>query len=127
MNTRLLAMLWLLFLAGLLVAACGESQTVALAAPAWGDATAGREAVQRYGCGACHQIPGVPGAQGVVGPPLEEFARRKYIAGNLPNEAENLVIWLINPQAVEPGTAMPNLGVSETDARHITAFLASLR
>lgn len=127
MSTRLLATLWLLLLAGLLVAACGESQTVALAAPRDGDATAGREAIRRYGCGSCHQIPGVRGAQGVVGPPLEEFARRKYIAGNLPNEAENLVVWIMDPQAVEPGTAMPNLLVTETDARNIAAYLATLR
>jgi cytochrome c len=127
MSTRLLATLWLLFLVGLLVAACGESRSVALAIPSGGDASAGRAAVKRYGCGSCHQIPGVRGAQGLVGPPLEDFARRKYIAGNLPNEAENLVAWIMDPQAVEPGTAMPTLGVTEQDARHIAAYLASLR
>lgn len=127
MSTRLLAMFWLLLLAGLLVAACGEAQTVALAAPEGGDAAAGRVAIRRHGCGSCHQIPGVRGAEGVVGPPLEEFARRKYIAGNLPNEAENLVVWIMDPQAVEPGTAMPNLLVTETDARNIAAYLATLR
>lgn len=127
MSTRLLATLWLLLLAGLLVAACGEAQPVALAAPSGGEATAGREAIRRYGCGACHQIPGVRGAQGLVGPPLEDFAQRKYIAGSLPNDPENLVLWIMDPQAVEPGTAMPNLLVTETDARNIAAYLAMLR
>jgi cytochrome c1 len=60
---------------------------------------------------ACHVIPGVPGARGMVGPPLTMFARRAYIAGQLPNEPDNLLRWLQDPQAVEPGTAMPNLGV----------------
>lgn len=127
MSTRLLAMFWLLLLAVLLVAACGESQTAALAAPGGGDATAGQAAIRGYGCGSCHQIPGIRGARGVVGPPLEEYARRKYIAGNLPNEPENLVAWIMDPQAIEPGTAMPNLLVTETDARNIAAYLATLR
>lgn len=127
MSTRLLATLWLLLLAGLLVSACGEAQAVALAAPSGGDAAEGRVAVRRYGCGSCHQIPGVRGANGVVGPPLDDFARRKYIAGNLPNEAESLVAWIMDPQAIEPGTAMPTLGVTETDARNIAAYLATLR
>jgi cytochrome c1 len=62
-----------------------------------------------------------------VGAPLTAFARRAYIAGNLPNTPENLVAWLRDPQAIEPGTAMPNLEVSETDARHLAAYLATLR
>ena len=40
---------------------------------------------------------------------------------------ENMIRWLIDPQAVEPGTAMPNLGMSEADARHIAAYLYTLR
>lgn len=34
--------------------------------------------------------------------------------------------WVMNPQAVEPGTAMPDLGVSEPEARHIAAYLYTL-
>lgn len=127
MSTRIRAILWLMLLAGLLAAACGESRTTALTAPSGGDAAAGRVAAQRYGCGACHQIPGVRGAQGLVGPPLENFARRKLIAGNLPNDSANLVAWIMDPQAIEPGTAMPNLLVTDTDARNIAAYLATLR
>jgi cytochrome c1 len=82
---------------------------------------------QAYGCGACHVIPGVTGAGGIVGPPLNNWSRRVYIAGNLPNTPENLVRWIRHPQAVEPGTAMPDLGVTEADARDIAAYLYSLR
>jgi cytochrome c1 len=31
--------------------------------------------------------------------------------------------WIRDPQHVSPGTAMPDLGVGEGDARDITAFL----
>lgn len=82
---------------------------------------------QTYGCGACHVIPGVTGATGMVGPPLNEWSRRVYIAGSLANTPENLVFWIRQPQAVEPGTAMPDLGVTEPDARDIAAYLYSLR
>ncbi|MGE3912343.1 MAG: cytochrome c family protein [Chloroflexota bacterium] len=80
-----------------------------------------------YGCGACHVIPGVTGATGMVGPPLNGWSRRVYIAGNLPNRPEQLVRWLREPQAIEPGTAMPDLNVTEADARDMAAYLYSLR
>jgi cytochrome c1 len=123
-----LALAWLAALAVALLAACGQDAGgVALAEVPGGDAAQGREAVGRYGCGSCHVIPGVPGARGAVGPPLTEFARRTHIAGNIPNTPENLIVWLRDPQAVEPGTAMPNMGVSESDARNLAAYLASLK
>jgi cytochrome c1 len=37
------------------------------------------------------------------------------------------VQWLREPQAVHPGTAMPDLDVSERDARDIAAYLGTLR
>jgi cytochrome c len=93
-----------------------------------GDAEHGRQAIQRrYGCGACHVIPGVPGAVGKVGPPLLWWADRSMIAGRIPNTPENLVRWIQDPQAIEPGTAMPALGVTEADARDIAAYLFTLR
>ena len=86
-----------------------------------GDAENGREAIMAYGCGSCHTIGGI--SRTYVGPPLDEFVERHYIAGNLANTAENLVFWIQYPQTVEPGTAMPDLGVSAQDARDIAAYL----
>ena len=80
-----------------------------------------------YGCGSCHTIPDVPGANTVVGPPLWGMADRAYIGGVLPNTEEAMVRWLMNPQAEATRTAMPNLYVTEEDARHMTAFLYTLR
>jgi cytochrome c2 len=94
---------------------------------AGGDAERGRAAIERYGCGACHTVPGVRAADGVTGPPLVAFGRRGYIAGRLPNVPDSLVQWLMAPQRYEPGRAMPNMGVTERDARDMAAYLYTLR
>ena len=91
------------------------------------DAERGRTAIRRYGCGSCHDIPGVSGASGIVGPPLGKIAQRVYIAGVLPNEPDNMIRWLENPLRVDPLTAMPYMGVTARDARDITAYLYTLR
>jgi cytochrome c len=92
-----------------------------------GDARRGESVIEAFGCGACHTIPGVDGASGMVGPPLTSWARRAYIAGTLPNAPENLIRWVVDPHAVEPGTAMPQLGVNEAQARDIAAYLYTLQ
>jgi cytochrome c1 len=92
-----------------------------------GDPYAGRQAIQRYGCKACHTIPGIPGANGQVGPPLTQFGSRTYIAGELPNTPENLMRWIRTPHDVEPHTAMPEMGVTDKDSQDIATYLYSLR
>jgi cytochrome c1 len=87
----------------------------------------GRQLIVKYRCGACHTIPGIYDANGNVGPPLIWFARRTYIGGELPNSPPNLVRWLLDPKSVEPGTAMPDLGLSEQDARDVAAYLYTLQ
>jgi cytochrome c1 len=92
-----------------------------------GNARRGRDVIDHYRCGACHTIPGIPNANGLVGPPLLWFGRRTFIAGELPNKPENLVRWVESPKSVEPGTAMPTLGLSEQEARDVAAYLYTLR
>lgn len=92
-----------------------------------GDPERGRQAIADYGCATCHTIPGIDGADGKVGPPLTDFGLRSYIAGNLPNSGDNLTRWISDPQGVEPGTAMPDLGVPRADARDVAAYLFTLR
>lgn len=92
-----------------------------------GNAGAGRAAIARYGCGACHFIPGVPVAAGRAAPSLRGFALRAVIAGKLPNQPDNLARWIRTPQQVSPGTAMPDQGVSGRDSRDIAAYLYTLR
>lgn len=91
-----------------------------------GDPRAGEEAVLRYGCGSCHTIPGVTRARGLVGPPLTGFGSRVYVGGVLYNTPENVMSWVKDPPGISPKTAMPNLGVTDRDARDIAAFLYTL-
>jgi cytochrome c2 len=92
-----------------------------------GDPKKGKAAIERYGCGSCHEIAGVTGAVGKVGPPLTGVASRVYIAGVMRNNTVNIVRWIQNPQAFVPNVVMPNLGVSQDDARDIAAYLGTLR
>jgi cytochrome c1 len=92
----------------------------------YGDAERGRQALEDYGCGSCHTIPGVDGADALVGPPLNHFGERAFIAGQLGNTPDNLKRWVMDPTEVEPGTAMPDLDVTEQDAEDIVAYLESL-
>ncbi|WP_437563200.1 c-type cytochrome [Sorangium sp. So ce542] len=91
-----------------------------------GDPDLGRAALARYGCGGCHLIPGVDRAAGRVAPPLDGFSQRAFVAGILSNTPQNLIEWIRHPREISPRTAMPNLGVTEEDARDMAAYLYSL-
>jgi cytochrome c len=120
-------LLWPLVAAALLAAPACSSVPPPSAPPVrGGDPDHGRRLIEQYGCGSCHTIPGVRQADGLVGPPLNRFGARSYIAGELPNNADNLQRWIRDPQGVEPGTAMPDLGVTPLDARDIAAYLYTL-
>ena len=77
-------------------------------------------------CTACHTIPGIPGAVGMVGPSLEGIARQQIIAGVLPNNPANMIRWLMHPQQVVPGNAMPEMGLTQDQARKIATYLSTL-
>ena len=117
----------LLTAAALLGACGGETQAAESPSVPGGDAQRGKAQIVAYGCGSCHTIPGVDQAQGLVGPPLIKFGRRTFIAGEVPNTPGFLIQWISVPQSIEPGTAMPNLGVSDGQARDIAAYLYTLR
>jgi cytochrome c1 len=87
----------------------------------------GADLIIANGCGTCHAIPGIAGARGNVGPPLDHIGTRVFIAGMLRNTPDNMVRWLKNPQAVIPGNAMPNMNLSDAQARDITAYLTELQ
>jgi cytochrome c2 len=118
-----------------LVALAGATELVACQRQAWreaamltgGDPGRGQAAIEAYGCGSCHTIPGIPGANTLVGPPLSGIASRAYVAGVLPNTPNNMIRWIEHPQAIDPLTAMPDLGVPDPTARDIAAYLYTLR
>ena len=87
----------------------------------------GRQLLAQYQCGSCHVIPEVAAARGRVGPTLAGFGRRSYIAGHVPNDADALARWIIDPAALAPDTAMPSMGVSAADARAMATYLHAQR
>lgn len=92
-----------------------------------GRVAAGKTAIGKYGCAACHTIPGIAGATAVVGPPLSNIAVRQYLGGHLINTPDNMEQWIQHPQKIDPKNAMPEMGVTDEDARDITAYLYTLR
>ena len=88
-----------------------------------GNPSLGPDKIRKYGCYTCHVISGVDGAKGLVGPPLAGISGRTYIAGELPNTPENITRWIQHPHAIEPHTAMPEMGVTDEDSRDIAAYL----
>ncbi len=91
-----------------------------------GNPQAGQQALQSWGCGSCHTIPGVTGATGKVGPALSGLSERSYIAGHLTNTPDNMIQWIMHPQEISPGVDMPDTGVTESVARDMAAYLYSI-
>jgi cytochrome c len=92
-----------------------------------GDPVRGAQAIRWYGCDSCHMIPGIASANAFVGPPLIAMSRRSFVGGQLPNTPANMEQWIQQPQAINPHTAMPDVGVTDLDARDIAAYLYTLR
>ena len=105
------------------LAGCGEPTHRPVAA---GDTGNGKLLLRQFGCGSCHEIPGVADAKGRVGPPLKGVAGRVYIAGVLPTTPENMAAFIRAPQRFEPRTKMPDLGVTAEHARDMVAYLYTL-
>src|SRR5437764_988417 len=106
---------------------CSEDVGSSAAETAGGSIARGKLAVASYGCVSCHTIPGIRGADALVGPPLDRIASRTYVAGVLVNTPENMVRWVKDPPKVDPLTAMPDLHLSDAEARDVASFLSTLR
>jgi cytochrome c2 len=121
---------WILLIcsfAGALLTSCSGNAARTGQVTTGGDIHRGIIAIEHYGCGSCHIIPGVSGAFGQAGPPLSGIANRIYLAGVMQNTPQNMVRWIQNPKQVDDKTVMPNLGVTPRDAADIAGYLYTLR
>jgi len=99
----------------------------AVSIPVEGDPQKGKEIVSSVGCLGCHRIeprdPGEPIARDTLrreqGPNLSGLGSKTSKAW--------LYNWLKNPHSYNPETKMPNLRLSDEEAAHVAAYLASLR
>jgi cytochrome c len=111
-----------------IVGSCGPNEAEHIAeVTTGGDIHRGAAAIERHGCGSCHTIPGISGADGLAGPPLAGIASRIYVAGVLQNTPSNLMRWIENPKAVDEKTVMPNVGLTDQEARDIAGYLYTLK
>lgn len=113
---------WALVGAGLLLIGC-DNKSHNRSSLARAEVRQGAIALHNHGCGACHRIPGIAGADGVVGPPLVNMGQRVYIGRGLPNTPENMIRWILSPQQIAPRSAMPDMQVTPADAKSMTAYL----
>ena len=123
--TRLAAIVALL--APLLVAGCGPGDVGEATGLVQGDPASGRRIIARLDCGACHEIPGVKPSRGRIGPSLDGFGRRGYIAGQFPTRPAVLVRWVGAAPQMDPRTAMPGFALTQREARDIASYLYTLR
>lgn len=92
-----------------------------------GAAATGEQVFLNGACIGCHTVDGTK-AQGKVGPNLTHFATRRLFAGaTMENTPENLARWITDPQAVKPGTLMPNLRLPNDQIAALVAYLESLK
>jgi cytochrome c oxidase subunit II len=89
---------------------------------------AGEKLFTTKGCVACHSLQAVDAPKGMVGPNLANVGARSYLAaGTLKNTDVNLARWIRDPQGIKKGVLMPSLGLSESEAQALAAFLRAQR
>ncbi|MBV8683522.1 MAG: cytochrome c oxidase subunit II [Caulobacteraceae bacterium] len=99
------------------------------AAPQSGDPSVarGQVVVTQGQCAECHTIRGTAAA-GKAGPDLTHIgSRRSIAAGTLPMSRGGLEGWIEQPAALKPGTNMPAVSLSPSDADAASAYLLSLK
>ena len=117
--------LFLLMLLGL--AACEQAEAPAQQRMIGTDPEAGRAVIAAVACGICHVIPGIRGANGIVGSSLAGFGQRQLIGGVAPNQPAVLAQWVRDAPSIAPNTGMPELPLTESQARDVAAYLFTLR
>ncbi|HEU4648537.1 MAG TPA: cytochrome c oxidase subunit II [Gemmatimonadales bacterium] len=88
----------------------------------------GEKLFAQKGCIGCHSLVAVNPPKGLIGPNLANVGARTWIAaGTLENTDANLAAWIRNPQQWKKGVLMPNLGVTEDEAKALVAYLRTHR
>ena len=104
----------------------GEKSFADAQALTGGDPRAGREKAREHGCGSLPHHPRRRG-RGLGGGAAARRDRGADVHRRRPHQhAGHLVRWIQDPPAVDSSTAMPNLGLTERDARDIAAYLYAL-
>jgi len=91
-----------------------------------GLAADGKAVFAKSACVGCHTIAGV--SSGGLGPNLSHFGGRATLAAGMwPNTPDNVAAWVRDPQRLKPGAKMPELGLTEDQAKALAAYLTGLK
>jgi cytochrome c oxidase subunit 2 len=91
-----------------------------------GLAVDGKAVFAKSACVGCHTIEGV--SAGVLAPNLTHFGSRSTLAAGMwPNTPDNVAAWVRDPQRLKPGVKMPDLGVTDEQAKALAAYLTGLK
>ena len=95
-----------------------QASAASASRPAGPAAHSGPQAPAMFGqlCTACHAVGG---SGGTIGPALDGIGTRR--------DAAWLDKWLVDPQALKPGTAMPQLPMSDTERAELVQYLSELK
>jgi cytochrome c oxidase subunit 2 len=100
-----------------------RGQALPLARPATAEGARGQQLFASRTCASCHAVEGTARAA-AVGPNLAHLAQRETLgAGVIPNTHENLTRWLKDPQAIKPGSLMPDLNLTDAEVTALVAYL----
>jgi len=89
--------------------------------------SAGRRVFETTACVNCHAVAGTA-ATGRFGPDLTHMMSRSTIAaGAAENTAENLGMWIQDPDMIKPGSLMPAMKLSDSDLDALVRYLETLR
>ncbi|HZE70511.1 MAG TPA: cytochrome c oxidase subunit II [Pyrinomonadaceae bacterium] len=91
------------------------------------NAAEGRKAFLANSCINCHTIRGTS-ARGKFGPDLTHLMSRETLAaGVVPNTADNLRLWVRDPQKIKVGCLMPNMQMTDQEVDQLVAYLETLK
>jgi cytochrome c oxidase subunit 2 len=99
------------------------AQSAPIDQPASADAMRGQQVFTGRTCASCHAVEGTARTPD-VGPNLAHLGDRETLgAGVIDNTRENLTRWLDNPQAIKPGSLMPDLNLTPDEVAALVAYL----
>ncbi|HEY0139772.1 MAG TPA: c-type cytochrome [Thermoanaerobaculia bacterium] len=93
-----------------------------------GNPQKGLALIGQYGCNVCHIIPGSDGPQGALGPTLAKIGSQGTIVGGTVRITPDILAQYIQePGSIYPQSTMPPLGMPDSEAQDIAAYLLTLK
>ncbi|MDQ3974030.1 MAG: cytochrome c oxidase subunit II, partial [Actinomycetota bacterium] len=106
--------------------AWAEHEAAPASPPTTALARLGLRVMQSSSCAGCHAVRGTT-ADGQLGPDLTHFASRETIgAGTVPNDRGHLAGWLLDAQAIKPGSLMPPVPLAPDDLHALVEYIETL-